>query len=168
MILDDNTIQKLELIGENYEPRNLQAASYDLSLDIPAGSVDAADKECLVLPIGPGDSVLLSTKEVIKLPNNIGATIKDKSSFMRAGLMVVQGWVDPGFIGTLTVRMTNVGTKPFWLKQGQPFCQIVFEEIKQAVSNSYDGHYQNQCGIKKSVFEESDESVACVYGELND
>lgn len=167
MILSDKTIKDLNLIKENFEEENLQPASYDLTLDLDNQSgVSKSEQDGLICPINPNEDVLLTTKEVVELPKNIAGKLKDKSSFLRAGLRIGQGFVDPGFKGTLTIPMINLKDHPIWLKNHMTFCQIIFEEVQDSVENAYDGHYQNQRGVTESVLKK--DSGFILYGEISD
>lgn len=161
MVLPDKSIKELNLIKENFNENNLQPASYDLTLDLG---------EETTTTLKPGEARVLSTKEVINLPKNVAAKTFSKSSYARAFVSAgdVGGFVDPGFTGTLTLLVVNFGEKDFILWNDTPFCQIKFERLEDSAEESYNGHYQNQRGITKSIFKESDESIGCIYGEISD
>lgn len=161
MILPDKTIKRLNLISENFNEKNLQPASYDLTLDLGPETTTT---------LKPGESRIFSTKEVVSLPSDVAAKTVGKSSFGRASISSadIAGFIDPGFKGNLTLNLTNMGDKDFILWNDTPFCQIYFLRLESSASKKYDGHYQNSKGLKKSIFSESDESVACVYGEISD
>lgn len=147
MILTDSNIRKLSEIYNLIVPfseMNLQPASYDLTI----GDVDAEQKEDGRWEVKPGESVLISTAERVSIPNNIAGFLKDKSSFLRSGLQIGQGFVDPGFNGNLTVLFINHNSDTIVdLYSGTPFCQIVFAETKGPIEEAYNGHYQNSEGI---------------------
>ena len=157
MVLDDRTIDDLKIIKEKFDRDNLQPASYDLTLDLD-GEVSATLK--------PHEFRTFSTKEVVQLPGHIGGELKDKSSFMRLGMSITQGWVDPGFEGTLTVGVTNLTDKEMILWNERPFCQIIFLEVKREAENLYCGNYQNQRGVTESVL--TDCTIPYLYGEISD
>ncbi|MEI9479632.1 MAG: dCTP deaminase, partial [Deltaproteobacteria bacterium] len=58
------------------------------------------------------------------------------------------GFVDPGFVGTLTLEIINVAPWPITITRGQRIVQIVIDELKSVPTKSYEftGHYQNQRG----------------------
>lgn len=133
MILNKKSITFVENDQEDcYQP-----ASYDVRLD-------CAGKFKLM----PGQSVLVSTIESLNLPNDVAVLIKDKSSLMRKGLAVVQGYVDPGFRGNLTLRIQNTEKRYIPLHYGQKIAQLVF--VKTEPTEGYDGHYQDSKGVVKA------------------
>lgn len=145
MLLGNERIIKLGLIN-GLEISQLQPASYDLTLKQLVGIENREVKT----EIMPGETVLATTLEIVELPQNVAGFIKDKSSFLRLGLTIGQGFVDPGFKGNLTISIFNGSKRPVQLKKDIPFCQIVFMNVENC-SSSYDGHYQNQKGVGFSI-----------------
>ncbi len=90
----------------------------------------------------PGDFALASTLEYIRLPPYIVAEIHGKSSWARLGLMVhsIAGFVDPGFSGTLTLELINVGKLPIPLYVGVRIAQLTFHRLNHNVPK-YGGKY---------------------------
>lgn len=148
MLLGNEKIRDLKLI-KRMRKKQLQPASYDLTLD----HLETIDKHLKVRrEIRPGETLLATTKEKVELPKEVAAFLKDKSSYLRLGLTIGQGFIDPGFKGTLTVSVFNGSKKPVKLESDKPFCQIVFMNVENC-SSSYDGHYQNQKGIGASILQ---------------
>jgi dCTP deaminase len=157
MVLNDNRIRSLVaakvITIDPYMDDSLSPASYDLSIGAYQ-SLNMTDKhraDCLqkdkTVEIFPGESFLASTVEILGLPNNITAEIVSKSSTGRKGLSLFSpGWIDPGFIGQLTVGMKNETYKPITLKYGQKLWQVIFEDCDPA-GQAYQGHYQGSEGI---------------------
>ena len=98
----------------------------------------------------PGEFVLGVTKEHIELPADIMARIDGRSSLGRMGIIVhsTAGRVDPGFKGTLTLEITNIGKLPVNLFPGMRFCSLVFERLGSPVKRDYGkiGKYVGQKG----------------------
>ena len=89
--------------------------------------------------------VLATTKEVIRLPNNLTAFVEGRSSIGRIGLFIQNaGWVDPGFAGTITLELFNANRLPIRLSAGRRICQIVFAQLDRVTANPYAGKYQHQ------------------------
>ena len=113
---------------------------------LEALSYDSEMKDGYVL-IEPGEFLLLATKEIIDLPENIMATVHGKSSVARMGIMVeCAGLVDAGFDGTITLEVVNFNSYPVKLYEGMSICQIKFEEINPPLNlysiengNKYNG-----------------------------
>jgi len=167
MILNDKKIKHLLEQGlmklDPYQSESLSPASYDLAIG-GFQSINMKDQhpnDCLQregeVEILPGESFLASTIEIIGLPNTVTGTVANKSSTGRRGLFLASpGWIDPGFIGQLTIAMKNESMKPLVIKYGQKLWQIVFAECEPA-EQSYTGHYQNSEGI---VLDKTDQEVS--------
>lgn len=108
--------------------------------------------------IHPGEFVLGVTKESVELPDNISARIDGRSSLGRLGIIVhsTAGRVDPGWSGSLTLEISNIGKLPVALIPGMRFCSLVFETISSPVERSYKkiGKYTGQKGPTTSRIRE--------------
>src|SRR5262245_59456551 len=65
----------------------------------------------------PGEFVLGSTRERVKLPADLVARLEGKSSLGRLGLLIhsTAGFVDAGWNGHLTLELSNVANLPITL-----------------------------------------------------
>lgn len=70
----------------------------------------------------PNQTVLASTLEFIKMPKNVYAELNMRSSYLRLGLSV-SAFVQPGYIGCLSLELTNVNKNPINLTVGAPLIQ---------------------------------------------
>ncbi len=108
--------------------------------------------------IHPGEFVLGVTKENIELPDDISARIDGRSSLGRLGIIVhsTAGRVDPGWSGTLTLEISNIGKLPVALFPGMRFCSLVFEKVSSPVEQPYHkiGKYAGQKGPTTSRIRE--------------
>jgi len=100
----------------------------------------------------PGEFVLGSTLEYFKLPLNISAEFKLKSTLARNGLEhLAAGWIDPGFHGNLTLELINTTKRHrLVIAPGMKIGQIVFfdhEQIPAEVEYAARGQYQGQRGV---------------------
>ena len=102
----------------------------------------------------PSEFILGVTEEVVRLSNNIVGKIEGKSSLGRLGLMVhvTAGFIDPGFIGPITLEMKNLLNVPIVLRPGKKICQIAFAWLNSAARRPYDGRYQNSKGVVASRY----------------
>lgn len=163
MILSDKKIidllNKKELIIEPLDEGQIQPASVDLKLGshflkIDENKVPLIDLEAEIVYeefhaneviIPPKSFLLASTREYIKIPNNLTAFVEGRSSIGRIGLSIQNaGWVDPGFEGTITLQLFNSNQIPIKLTSGRRLCQLVFAEMDQEALNPYNGKYQGQ------------------------
>lgn len=149
-ILADKHIRKLVKEHELISPldeSSLNPASYDLRLGTRAikttGVFDLQKGD--VIHIYPGELVEVMTLEKLRLPNNISGGIGLRSYYARKGLCILAGLqIDPGFEGNLVISLVNLGSRPVFLRQGDPFCTVEFNELKGAVERPYTGPYQHQ------------------------
>jgi len=167
MILSDKTIREMlkdgSLVIDPITEHAIQPASVDcrlgthyllvedtkmtsISLD---SEINYREIEGDEITIPPHSFLLATTKEYIKLPNNLTAFVEGRSSIGRIGLFIQNaGWVDPGFEGNITLELYNANSLPIELKSGRRICQLVFCKMDQAAQTPYNGKYQGQ---KKSV-----------------
>lgn len=95
----------------------------------------------------PGQFVLATTMEYIRLPNDLTAFVEGRSSLGRMGLFIQNaGWVDPGFAGEITQELFNVNRCAIELCAGRCVGQLVFAKMDMAALNPYNGKYQGQTG----------------------
>ena len=89
-------------------------------------------------PLRPNCFVLGKTLEWVELPilsdrsTCLAARIEGKSSRARFGILIhfTAPTVHPGFEGTLTLEMINLGPASFMLRPGMPIAQLIVEEVK--------------------------------------
>ena len=124
-------------------------------------SVEIKDGEPFILH--PGEFVLGSTLESLKLPNDIAGRIEGKSSLGRLGLLIhsTAGYVDPGWEGNLTLELSNVSPLPITLYYKMKIGQISFTQMTTPVEKPYGSkglgsHYQGQkVPVASKFYEES-------------
>lgn len=152
-----------------YDSSAVQPASIDLRLGaefikygISSEPIDPAnpDNSKLVrfsteeLILYPGEFVLGTTLERIGVGSTISARVEGKSTLGRLGLIIhsTAGFVDPGFKGNITLEMTNINTRPIFLRAGMRICQISFTEMDAPAEMPYGheqlgSHYHGQIGV---------------------
>lgn len=54
-----------------------------------------------------GTTISVKSRETIHIPSNAMGLLKIKSTYARAGFMMFDSPIDPGYEGTLTLRMFN-------------------------------------------------------------
>lgn len=86
----------------------------------------------------PGEFFLGSTLEYIALPNDVMAYVIGKSSLGRVGLVIATAThVAPGFKGTITLELSNLGSLPLVLYPTMPVAQLVFHRLCTPVEQGY-------------------------------
>lgn len=151
MILSNYSINKALSVGDIHidpEPdvEQIQPASLDVRLGKKMYEVENdAQVERDIHWLHPGERYLGHTEETIELPKDIAAQLAGRSSVGRKGVIVhkTAGWIDPGFEGSITLELMNLGNSPVCLNAGNRVAQLVFFELDKA-SSGYDGRYQGQ------------------------
>jgi dCTP deaminase len=85
----------------------------------------------------PGEYVLVSTLETIKIPNYLMSVLYPRSSTNRKGLSLdLTGIIDAGYEGQLILPMrNNTNAQTVRLYPGERVCQVVFERLDNPVSH---------------------------------
>src|SRR3990170_1640537 len=119
--------------------------------------VEVAQDEPFILH--PGEFVLGSTLERVRLPDDLVARLEGKSSLGRLGLLIhsTAGYVDPGWDGYLTLELSNVANLPIALYFGMKIGQISFFKMSSPVDRPYGSpelgsKYQGQSEPTASAF----------------
>lgn len=93
----------------------------------------------------PGQLVLGSTLEYIKLPLSVAAYVIGRSSWGRTGLIIATATaVAPGYCGSLTLEIVNVGEIPLTVYPGVRIAQLVLHRGTGVAR--YDGRHQYATG----------------------
>jgi len=105
----------------------------------------------------PNDFVLATTLEYIILPPNINGRLEGRSTWGRTGLQVhsTAGFIDPGFEGSLTYELQNMGKLPLSLFPGIRIGQISFhrmESVVEVYTKKEGAKYAKTTGIKDPLF----------------
>ncbi len=81
--------------------------------------------------------ILAKTHEFVQLPYDLAGLVNGRSSWARIGLGVhlTAPKIDPGFKGTITLELTNVGETTIELRAGVDApCQLMFLLLKTPVT----------------------------------
>ena len=162
MVLSDRTIKEYldngAIVIDPLDLKDIQPASVDLHLDkkilvfrnstepfidlkkdLPDLTEEHIIKNDQPFILHPGEFILASTIERIKIPVDIVARLEGKSSLGRVGLLIhsTAGYVDPGWDGKLTLELTNVSRLPITLYYGMRIGQISFLKLTTPVNREY-------------------------------
>src|SRR3989454_8522381 len=182
MILSDRSIREEIAKGrieiDPFDERCVQPSSVDLHVDRTFRTfhnarypfidvkVDQPDLTELVEVDGdnpfilhPGEFVLGSTLERIKLPDDLVARLEGKSSLGRWGPLIpsTAGSIDPGWDGHVTLELSNVANLPITIYFGMKIGQLSFVQLTEPAETPYgsDGlgsKYQGQRGPTPSRY----------------
>jgi dCTP deaminase len=131
----------LHLSGVFHEIKRSTVDAYD-----PATNDSKLDsRREIILPLGsyivlhPGDLILASTFENVKIPINLLGILQGRSSLGRLGIIVhaTASYIDPGFNGTITLELSNLGHLPVRLYTLARVASLAFFEIVGKVQAPY-------------------------------
>jgi dCTP deaminase len=81
----------------------------------------------------PRSFVLGVTLEWVRVPKIFAGYIVGKSSWGRCGLIIATAaGVHPGFMGCLTLELSNAGEVPIPVIPGMRICQLFFHKVEQS------------------------------------
>jgi dCTP deaminase len=106
--------------------------------------------------VHPGEFVLGTTLEQVRVPDDLVARLDGRSSIGRLGIVIhsTAGYIDPGFEGTITLEISNLGRIAVALYPEMRICQISFEQMSSPVSQGYGARrlakYQGQASTTGS------------------
>src|SRR5712691_4981925 len=162
MVLADSTIARLLEEGrieiDPYDESLLQPSSVDVRVDryfrvfhnnrYPYIDVREQQEELTELVeiddetpfmLHPGEFVLGSTLERIRLPDDLVARLEGKSSLGRLGLLIhsTAGFIDPGWDGHVTLELSNVANLPITIYPEMKIGQISFMQMTEPATTPY-------------------------------
>ena len=161
-----------------FDPKCVQPASIDIRLDHRfrvfrssrhafidlARPLDDITELVQVPPktpfiLHPNEFVLGSTRERIRLPDDMVSRVEGKSSLGRLGLLIhsTAGFIDPAWDGHITLELSNVNTIPITLYPGMRVGQLSFFPLSSPAERPYGSpelgsSYQGQTGPTPSRY----------------
>lgn len=136
-----------------FNPDQINPASYDVRIGnhwiCPTREPNEVKADTFTLY--PNEVILATTQEYLKMPRDVVADLKLKSSLGRLWLNhSLSGWIDCNFHGQVTLELQNLGPYPRVLKSGMRVAQLVFMGMEAPPEVAYGekgcGHYQGQTG----------------------
>jgi dCTP deaminase len=99
--------------------------------------IDVAEDEPFIMQ--PGDFALASTIESLELADDLLGRLEGRSSIARLGITVhsTAAVFEPGWIGTATMELSNLGRMAVALYPGMRICAFSFEEVSSPVMTPY-------------------------------
>ncbi len=181
MVLSDGAIRRLLEAGrieiDPYDPSLMQPSSLDVRVDrlfrvfrnsrYPYIDVKQEQEELTELVevgdeafiLHPGEFVLGSTLERVRLPDDLVARLEGKSSLGRLGLLIhsTAGFIDPGWDGHVTLELSNVANLPITIYPGMKIGQLSFVQLSEPAEQPYGSgglgsKYQGQRGPTPSRY----------------
>lgn len=91
--------------------------------------------------IKPGEYYLVQTHEEINTPKDLMPLVHTRTSLFRSGLLLLNSKTDPGYVGKLTMGLTNLSPFSVKLQLGARICNIIFHKISGKTAK-YRGQHQ--------------------------
>lgn len=180
MIIPDHEIKKLlndgRLVVEPLEDPELQiqSAGIDLRLgnefrvfrvtsipfvDTKKKNADYTEKIMIdddkPFIIHPGEFVLASVKEYIKMPPDLMGSVDGKSSLGRLGVAIhaTSASINPGWEGIFVLEVTNMGRMPVALYPNMRIAKLVLHKLSSECEHPYDKRSDSKYNKDKSINE---------------
>lgn len=175
MLLNGNDIKKLideENVLENYDKKYISSASCDVSMSSKIlkikksfKPIDLSEPEKIEnmyeqidikddYNLKPHECIFVILNEKIKMPNNIIAHIRPRTSLSRLGIIINLQHINAGYKGILNIAMYNMSPNTYKIKPGTRIGQIVFEELTDGITDDLlygkEEIYQNEEGTQGS------------------
>jgi dCTP deaminase len=181
VVLSDRTIARYLEEGrieiDPYDRTLLQPSSVDVRVDryfrvfrnnlYPFIDVKRAQEDLTELVevdgepfiLHPGEFVLGSTLERVRLPEDVVGRLDGKSSLGRLGLLIhsTAGFIDPGWDGHVTLELSNVANLPITIYPEMKIGQLSFVQMTEPAEAPYGSgaigsKYQGQKGPTPSRY----------------
>ena len=94
----------------------------------------------------PNQTVLATSLEFIKLPNNVLAELNMRSSYTRLGI-TISTILQPGYCGCISLELTNTNINPINLTVGARLFQARLIQLQEA-SNYFEGRRKYVCQVR--------------------
>lgn len=94
----------------------------------------------------PGESIFVECQEYVSLPSNMIAQIQLRNSRIRQGLSLDAPIYQPGHRTLIYYRVTNISKSTITLSTEDGTAYIMFYDLDNIPSNTYNGAFQNEGG----------------------
>lgn len=149
-VLCDFELRKMIEDGElgltDFSEDCVQPASYDLRVGkfayVSSNKAPTAMTEGGSIVLDPGNFMLITTFERLKLPSNVRGKVGLRSRHSLAGLVNLSGpQIDPGFSGHLTLGIVNMGPRRRVIQFKERFFTVEFDRLEQTPVKQYGGMF---------------------------
>jgi len=91
----------------------------------------------------PAGDYVFHTRERVRIPSDIGAILRVRSSLHRVGIGFTSSCIDPGYYGHLTASL-HIPSPGLKIMRGARFCQMLSWRLESPASKSYEGVYKEK------------------------
>lgn len=147
MILVDHDLSALVasegiIQQDTYDPGCITNIGYDLRTKAFYDDTgEITDKRLM-----PGESVMVSTQEIICMPNDMAAVVYDRNSRIRQGLSVSAPIYQPGHKTRIFFRLTNISENEIKLSADDSYAMVIFEKLSGKADKPYNGCFKDEVG----------------------
>jgi dCTP deaminase len=113
--------------------------------------------------IHPGEFILGTVKEYMKIPSDLMGSVDGRSSMGRLGIAIhaTSASINPGWEGRFVLEITNIGRAPVAIYAGMRIAKLTLHRLSSPAEKPYGSggkhKYQKQEGISQSrIHEEGD------------
>lgn len=124
-------------------------------------TIEVGEDEAFIMQ--PGDFALASTIETLELPDDLLGRLEGRSSIARLGITVhsTAAVFEPGWLGTATMELSNLGRMAVALYPGMRICAFSFETVSTPVNTPYrkkrNAKYAGQITPRASLLSEENQ-----------
>ena len=141
MLLEEQEIRPL--FSRGFYPDSVDSTGYDLRLGDKITFLNRGkEMECKAetpAEILPGDVIVVTCEETLRLPSNVFAIGSPKMSLIVKGLWAHGGKTDFGFNLPFRFGFQHVGKDPITLKPGDKIFHLTFFRVNNKTTRTYSG-----------------------------
>ncbi|UOQ90160.1 hypothetical protein MUN74_04375 [Agromyces endophyticus] len=134
------------LITSEFAPERVKQACYELRASDIFYDLDEPDRRHVA---ALGDTILMKPKQMIvfitmeslDLPDDYFGRVMSKGQLFSLGLVPVNTFADPGFVGRLGIVMINASNEYLAIPPGTAIAKIEFVKLDEPVARPYSGQH---------------------------
>ena len=130
---------------ENFNLDSVTNIGYDLSTNL--FYIDEK-KSVEHIELEPGESVFVSSKEILTVPKNCCVRVVLKNSRLRQGLSLDAPVYQPGHHTRIFFRLSNISKDVIEVANSQKYATIIFDELKETPDEIYNGAFVDEFSFK--------------------
>lgn len=129
---------------ENFSTANVSSISYDLKVKEVFWTKDDKEMHGSKHTLHAGESVFVSSQEILHMPDDLVGFIVPRNSSIRMGLDIAAPVYRPGHKTRCFIRVTNIGLDDVTIRKDDSIFSIMFYQLAADVSDPYKGQYRDQ------------------------
>lgn len=144
MYLHDSKLKEACSIAlKNFNDNNVQTIAYDLTLETIV-EVGENKRERKRYTLSPGETVFISSKEILAVPTDCIGFVTLRNSCIRMGLDLSAPVYYPGHETKVFVRVTNISNDEVDLKEGDSIVSLMLYQLDDETATPYQGKFSGQ------------------------